>query len=54
MLGAVYINDIPDDITSLCKIFADDKCLFSPVHDENDSANEPNADSEKISQWVYQ
>ena len=53
MLGAVYINDLPDGITSLCKIYADDTCLFSTVHSKNDSANEPNADLEKIMKiWV--
>ena len=27
----IYINDLPDELTSLCKIFADDASLFSKV-----------------------
>ena len=47
-------NDLPDDITSLCKIFADDTSLFSKVQDINRSANELNCDLEKVSNWAYQ
>ena len=54
LLFLIYINDLPDGLTSLCKIFADDTSLFSKVHNINKSANELNGDLEKISQWVYQ
>ena len=53
-LFLIYINDLPDGLTSLCKIFADDTSLFSNVHNINKSANELNGDLEKISQWAYQ
>ena len=33
LLFLVYINDLPDGINSLCKIFADDTSLFSKVSD---------------------
>ena len=37
LLFLVYINDLPDGTTSMCKIFADDTFLFSKVLDVNES-----------------
>ena len=54
LLFLIYINDLPDGITSICKIFADDTSLFSKVLDVNKSVNELNSDLEKINQWAYQ
>ena len=54
ILFLIYINDLPDGITSMCKIFADDTSLFSKVLDVNKSVIELNADLEKINQWAYQ
>ena len=31
ILFLVYTNDLPDGLTSICKIFADDTFLFSKV-----------------------
>ena len=45
---------MPDRLTSICKIFADDTSLFSKVCNINESANDLNTDFEKISQWAYQ
>ena len=45
---------MPDGITSICKIFADDTSLFSKALDINKSVTELNTDLEKISQWAYQ
>ena len=45
----IYINDLPDGINSLCKIFADDASLFSKVYDIHNSASKLNDDLEKIS-----
>ena len=50
----IYINDLPDGINSLCKIFADDTSLFSKVYDIHNSASKLNDDLEKISYWAYQ
>ena len=50
----IYINDLHDGINSLCKIFADDKSLFSKVCDIHKSASKLNDDLEKISYWAYQ
>ena len=54
LLSLIYINDLPDAITSISKIFADDISLFSKVQDINRSANELNCDLEKVSNWAYQ
>ena len=54
LIFLIYINDLPDGIISLWKIFADDTSLFSKVHNINKSVNEVNADLEKMSQWTYQ
>ena len=35
LLFLIYINDLPDGIISVCKIFADDTSLFSKVLDIN-------------------
>ena len=58
VLGSIlflkYMYDCPDDITSLCEMFADDTFLFSKVHNIDKDVYELNADLEKISQWAYQ
>ena len=54
LLFLIYINDLPDGITSMRKIFADNTSLFSKVFDVNKSVVELNADLEKINQWAYQ
>ena len=54
LLFLIYINDIPDGINSLCKIFADDTSLFSKVYDIHNSASKLNDNLEKISHWAYQ
>ena len=33
LLFLIYINDVPNGIESICKIFADDTLLFSKVKD---------------------
>ena len=50
----VYLNDLHDIITSICKIFADDTSLFSKVIDTRNSQNALNSDLESISNWAYQ
>ena len=53
VLGAplflIFINDLPDGITSICKIVDDDTSLFSKVYDIDISATELNSDLKKIS-----
>ena len=53
LLFLIYINDLPDGVNSLCKLFADDTSLFSKVSDIHKSASNLNGDLEKISYWAY-
>ena len=50
----MYINDLPDRLTSICKIFADDTSFFSKTINKKKSEIEPNKDLKLISQWAYQ
>ena len=54
LLFLIYINDLPDGITSICKIFADDTSLFTKVLDINESTNKLNTDLKKITKWAHQ
>ena len=54
LLFLIYIHDLPDGITSICKIFANDISLFSKVLDVNESPKKLNLDLEKISEWAFQ
>ena len=53
-LFLVYINDLPDEITSSCKIFADDTSLFSKIENKSYSNFQLNKDLETISKWAFQ
>ena len=50
----IYINDLPDNIRSTCKIFADDTSLFSYVSDKSTSQGELYKDLQAISNWAFQ
>ena len=53
----IYINDLPDGLSSNAKLFADDTSLFSVVHDINTSTIstiELNSDLKKIIDWAFQ
>ena len=54
ILFLIYINDLPDGIKSICKIFIDDTSLFSKVKDKNCSTVELNNDLKIISNWAFQ
>ena len=54
LLFLIYINDLPDGLSSNAKLFADDTSLFSVVHYINTSAIELNSDLKKISDWAFQ
>ena len=54
LLFLIYINDLPDGIMSICKIFADDTSLFSKIIDTRNSQNTLNSDLEIIKNWAYQ
>ena len=48
------INDLSDRLTSICKIFADDRSLFSKAINNKKSEIEPNKDFKLINPWAYQ
>ena len=54
LLFLIYINDLPDGLTSMCTIFADDTSLFSKVIDKNNLNPQLNSDLVKISKWAFQ
>ena len=54
LLFLIYINDLPDGLNSVAKLFVDDTSLFSIVQDPNESAKSLNVDYSVISQWAYQ
>ena len=49
LLFLIYINDLPDNLKSLIKLFPDDTSLFSTVYDPNHSGKILNDDLNKIS-----
>ena len=53
-LFLIYINDLPDNIQSTCKIFADDTSLFSRVFDKYKSQSVLTNDLQVISNWAFQ
>ena len=54
MLFLIYINDLPDGLKSICKIFANDTSLSSKINDINTSNIDFSNDLVKISRWAYQ
>ena len=54
LLFLIYINDLPDNIQSACKIFADVISPFSHVLDTYKSPSVLNNDLQVISNWVLQ
>ena len=53
LLFLIYINDLPDEITSSYKIFADDTSL-SKIENKSHSNFQLNKDLEAISKWAFQ
>ena len=53
LLFLIYINDLPSELKSDFKLFADDTSLFTVFKDKNESANILNNDFLSISTWAY-
>ena len=53
VLFLIYINDLPQNIISTCKMFADDTSLFSHVFNKYKSQSELN-NNLKVSSWAFQ
>ena len=56
LLFLIYINDLPNGLNSNVKLFADDRSLFSVVHNIyiTDSANLLNSNLSKINELILQ
>ena len=53
LLFLIYINDLPNELKSNAKLFADDTSLLTIVKDENESANILNNDLSLITKWAF-
>ena len=53
LLFLKYINDLPNELKSNAKLFADDTSLFTVVKDKTESANILSNDLLEISKWAY-
>ena len=54
LLFLIFINDLPDSLESMVKIFADDTSLFSLFCDQRTSSDNLNRDLGRISEWANQ
>ena len=54
LLFLIYINDLPNGLNSICKIFADDRSIFSEVLDKDKSQRDLNNDLSIKSEWTFQ
>lgn len=54
LLFLIYINDLPNNIQSTCKIFTDGTSLFSKVLYKDRSQDELTNDLQTINQWAFQ
>ena len=54
LLFLIYINDLPNDLSSNCKLFADDTSLFSVVNNIHTSAATLSQDLNGITNWAFQ
>ena len=53
LLFLIYINDLPNELKSNAKLFADDTSLFTIVKDKTESANIHSNNLSEISKWAY-
>ena len=54
LLFLIYINDLPENLVSVSKLFADDTSLFSTVFDIKKSSEDLNRDLSTIHNWAFQ
>ena len=54
LLFSIYINNLPEGLSTNAKLFADDTSLFSVIDDSQFTANDLNKDLEMIHSWAFQ
>ena len=54
LLFLIYINDLPDSIISISRLFADDTSLFSVIEDDFKTTEILQKDLTTISKWAHQ
>ena len=54
LLFLIYNNHLSEGLSSNAKLFADNRSLFSVIHDSNTSAFELNSDLAKKNRWAFQ
>ena len=54
LLFLIYINDLPENLVSNPKLFADDTSLFSVIRNKHLSVQNLNEDLNKINHWAFQ
>ena len=54
LLFLIYVNDLPNNLFSNCKHFADDASLFSVVNNFHTSAATLSQDLNGINNWTFQ